>query len=195
VHVKQVLELLQSSRFYVCKAKSSFASEETKFLGHIVSVKGIRLDPKKVATVQEWPVPMNVHDIRSFLGLVHYFRKFIEHFASLAQPLINLTRAKTKWEWTDRCQQCFLALKYCLADAPLLRSPNDKLPYEVVTDASAVGLGAVLMQEGQPICFESQKLNDAERNYHTTESKMFAVVHALKTWRCYLEGAAVLPSQ
>jgi hypothetical protein len=121
--------------------------------------------------------------------LVNYFRKFIEHFASLVEPLTNLTRSKVKWEWTSRCQQSFLALKYCLTNAPLLRSPNEKLPYEVVTDASAVGLGAVLLQEGQPICFESRKLNDAEKNYHTTESEMLAVVHALKTWRCYLEGA------
>jgi hypothetical protein len=189
VHVRQVLELLRSNRFYVCKAKSSFASEETKFLGHIVSAKGNRPDPKKMAAVQEWPVPKNVHDIRSFLGLVNYFKKFIEHFASLAQPLTDLTRAKTKWEWTDCCQQSFLALKYCLTNAPLLRSPNEQLPYKVVTDAFADGLGAVLMQEGQPICFESRKLNDAERNYHTTESEMLAVVHALKTWRCYLEGA------
>src|SRR6476620_5016069 len=155
VHVRQVLELLRSNRFYVCKSKSSFASEETKFLGHIVSAKGIRPDPKKVAAVQDWPVLQNVHDVRSFLGLVNYFRKFIEHFASLAEPLTNLTRSKVKWEWTSRCQQAFLALKYCLTNAPLLRSPNEKLPYEVVTDASAVGLGAVLLQEGQPICFES----------------------------------------
>jgi hypothetical protein len=189
LHVRQVLELLRSNRFYVCKAKSSFASEETKFLGHIVSAKGIRPDPKKVAAVQDWPILKNVPDVRSFLGLVNYFWKFIDHFASLAEPLTNLTRSKVKWEWTSRCQQSFLAVTNCLTNAPLLRSPNEKLPYEVVTDASAVGLGAVLFQEGQPICFESRKLNDAEKNYHTTESEMLAVVHALKTWRCYLEGA------
>jgi hypothetical protein len=145
LHVKQILELLRSNRFYDCKAKSSFASEETKILGHIVSAKGIRPDPKKIAAVQEWPVLKNVHDVRSFLGLVNYFRKFIDHFASLAEPLTNLTRSKVKWEWTSRCQQSFLALKYCLTNAPLLRSPNEKLSYEVVTDASVDGLGAVLL--------------------------------------------------
>jgi hypothetical protein len=129
LHVRQVLELLRSNHFYVCKAKSSFASEETKFPGHIVSAKGIRPDPKKVAAVQEWPVLKNVHDVRSFQGLVNYFRKFIDHFASLAEPLTNLTRSKVNWEWTSRCQQSFLALKYCLTNAPLLRSPNEKLPY------------------------------------------------------------------
>jgi hypothetical protein len=189
LHVRQVLEFLHSNRFYVCKAKSSLASEETKFLGHIVSAKGIRPDPKKVAAVQNWHVLKNVHDVSSFLGLVNYFRKFTDHFASLAQPLTNLTRSKVKCEWTSRCQQSFLALKYCLTNAPLLRSPDEKLPYEVITDASAVGLGVVLLQEGQPICFESQKLNDAEKNYHTTEFEMLAAVHALKTWQCHLEGA------
>jgi hypothetical protein len=106
----------------------------------------------------------------------------------LAKPLTNLTRSKVKWEWTSHCQQSFLALKYCLTNAPLLRSSNEKLSYEVA-DASTVGLGAVLLQKGQLICFESQKLNDAEKNYLTTESEMLAVMHALKTWQCYLEGA------
>ena len=189
LHVRQVLDVLRQNRFYVCQSKSNFASEETKFLGHIVNSKGIRPDPKKVAAVVDWPELKNVHDVRSFLGLVNYFRKFIKDFASLAEPLTNLTRAKNPWAWTDRCRQSFLALKHCLTKAPLLRTPNEKLPYEVVTDASAVGLGAVLLQEGQPVAFESRKLNDAEKNYHTTESEMLAVVHALKTWRCYLEGA------
>jgi hypothetical protein len=142
-----------------------------------------------VIAVQDWPVLQNVHDVHSFLGLVNYFRKFIEHFASLAEPLTNLTRSKVKWEWTSRYQQSFLAVNYCRTNASLLRSLNEKLPYEVVTDAFAIGLGAVLLREGQPICFESRKLNDAEKNDHTTEFKMLAIVHALKTWRCDLEGA------
>jgi hypothetical protein len=96
LHVRQVLELLRSNRFYVCRAKSSFASEETKFLTHIVSAKGIRPDSKKVAAVQDWPVLKNVHDVRSFLGLVNYVRKFIDHFASLVEPLTNPTRSKVK---------------------------------------------------------------------------------------------------
>jgi hypothetical protein len=126
-----------------------------------VNAKGICPDPKKVADVQDWPVLKNVHDVHSFLGLFKYFWKFIDHFASLAEPLTNLTRSKVKWEWTSQCQQSFLGLKYCLTNAPLLRSPNEKLPYEVVTDSSAVGLRDVLLQKGQPICFKSRKLNDS----------------------------------
>ena len=188
-HVRLVLETLRQQKFYVCESKSSFANSETRFLGHVVSAEGIRPDPKKVASVQEWPVPKNVHDVRSFMGLVNYFRKFIKDFATLAAPLTDLTRAKHLWAWTDRCEQVFLALKHCLTDAPLLVSPDVSKPYEVVTDASTVGIGAVLLQDNRPIAFESRKLSNAEKNYHTTEQEMLAVVHALKTWRCYLEGA------
>jgi hypothetical protein len=85
-HNRNILELLRLNPFYVCKAKSFFASKETKFLGHIVSAKGICPDPKKMAGVQDWPVLKNVRDVRSFLGMVNYFRKFIDHFASLAEP-------------------------------------------------------------------------------------------------------------
>jgi hypothetical protein len=157
-------------------------------LGHVVSADGIRPDPKKVKSVQDWPVPENVHDVRSFVGLVNYFWKFIKDFAAAA-PLSDLTRAKHPWEWTERCEQSFLALKHCLTNAPLLVCPDVDKPYEVVTDAFAVGIGAVLLPNNRPIAFELRKLSDAKKNYHTTEQEMLAVVHALKTWQCYLEGA------
>src|SRR3569833_1947630 len=179
-HVRLVLETLRRQKFYVCESKSSFANSETRFLGHVVSAEGIRPDPKKVQSVQDWPVPANVHDVRSFMGLVNYFRKFIKDFATLAAPLTDLTRAKHSWEWTDRCEQAFLALKHCLTEAPLLISPDVSKPYEVVTDASTIGIGAVLLQDNRPIAFESRKLSDAEKNYTTTEQEMLAVVHALK---------------
>jgi hypothetical protein len=158
-------------------------------LGHIVDKQGIRPDPKKVEAVQTWPVPKNVHDIRSFLGLVNYFRKFIEHYSEIAVPLTNLTKKLHPWVWIGRCQDAFELLKQKMIEAPLLRTPNESLPYEVVTDASDLGLGGMLLQEGHPVAFESRKFNDAELNYQTTEKEMLAVVHALHVWRCYLEGA------
>jgi len=151
-------------------------------LGHIVDKQGIRPDPKKVEAVQTWPVPKNVHDVRSFLGLVNYFRKFIEHYSEIAVPLTNLTRKASAWNWTGRCQDAFELLKQKLVEAPLLHTPNERLPYEVVTDASDLGLGAVLLQEGHPVAFESRKLNSAELNYNVTEKEMLAVVHALRVW-------------
>jgi hypothetical protein len=91
-HVRLVLEVLKREKFYVCKAKSSFAQKEIKYLGHIVHKEGIRLDSKKVEAVQTWPVPKNIHDVKSFLGLVNYFRKFIEHYSEIAVSLTNLTK-------------------------------------------------------------------------------------------------------
>jgi hypothetical protein len=183
------LEVLQREKFFVCKAKSSFAQTEIKFFGHIVDKQGIRPDPKKVEAVQTWPGPKNVHDVRSFLGLVNYFRKFIEHYSEIAVPLTNLTKKSHPWVWTGRCQDAFELLKQKLVEASLLRNPDEPLPYEVVTDASDLGLEGVLLQEGHPVAFESMKLNSAELNYQTTEKEMLVVVHALRVWRCYLEGA------
>jgi hypothetical protein len=187
-HVRLVLEVLKREKFFVCKAKSSFAQQKVKYLGHIVDKQGIRPDPKKVEAVQTWPIPKNVHDVRSFMGLVNYFRKFIEHYSEIAVTLTDLTKKSRPWDCTGRCQDAFELLKQKLIEAPLLRTPDEKLPYEVVTDASDLGLGGVLLQEGHPVAFESRKLNSAELNYQTTEKEMLAVVHALRVWRCYLEG-------
>jgi hypothetical protein len=173
----------------VCKEKSSFAPKEIKYLGHIVDKQGICPDPKKVEAVQTWPVPKIVHDVRSFLGLVNDFRPFIEHYSKIAVPLTNLTRKANARDWTGRCQDAYDLLKQKLIEAPLLRIPDERLPYEVVTGASDVGLGAVLLPEGHPVAFESRKLNLAELNYNVTGEEMLAIVHTLYVWRCYLEGA------
>jgi hypothetical protein len=103
-------------------------------------------------------------------------------------PLTNLTKKSHPWVWTGRCQDALELLKQKLTEAPLLRTPHEPLPYEVVTDASDLGLGGVLLQEGHPLAFESMKLNDAEVNNQTIEKEMSAVLHALRVWRCYLEG-------
>jgi hypothetical protein len=102
--VRFVLEVFKREKFFVCKAKSSFAQKEVKYLGHIVDKQGICPDPKKVEAVLTWPNPNNVHDVRSFLGLVNYFQKFIEHYSEIAVPLTNLTKKSHPWAWTGRCQ-------------------------------------------------------------------------------------------
>jgi hypothetical protein len=126
-HVRLVLEVLKREKFYVCKAKSSFAQTEIKYLGHIVSEQGICPDPKKVEAVQTWPVPKNVHDVKSFQGLVNYFRKFMEHYSEIAVPLTNWTKKSHPWVWTGRCQDAFELLKQKLTEAPLLRTPDEVL--------------------------------------------------------------------
>jgi hypothetical protein len=119
---------LNEKKFFVCKAKSSFAQTEIKYLGHIVDKQGIRPDPKKVEAVQTWPVPKNMHDVRSFLSLVNYFPLFIKHYSKIAVPLTNLTKKSNPWVWTGRCQDAFELLKQKLVEAPLLRTPDESLP-------------------------------------------------------------------
>jgi hypothetical protein len=120
--------------------------------------------------------------------LANYFRKFISHYSEVAAPLTNPTRKSHVWAWTGKCQDAFEKLKHLLTEAPLLRTPEESKTYRVVTDASDIGVGGVLLQEGHPIAYESRKLNSVEQNYTTIEREMLAVVHALRVWRCYLEG-------
>jgi hypothetical protein len=125
-------------------------------------------------------VPKNVHEVRSFLGLANYFRKFISHYLKVAAPFTNLTKKSHVWAWTGKCQDAFERLKHLLTEAPLLKTSDEFKTYRVVTDASDIGLGGVLLLEGNPIAYESRKLNSAEHNYTTTKREMLAVVHALR---------------
>jgi hypothetical protein len=112
----------------------------------------------------------------------------VQGFSTLVTPLRNLTRHNVDWKWSDRCQKAFQLVKEALTKAPVLASPDFDKPFEVVSDASGFGVGAVLLQEGRPVAFESKTLSAAEQNYHTTDREMLGVIHALRTWRCYLEG-------
>ena len=191
--LKQVLQILESNDLYVRLQKCDFERPELKYLGHIVTAKGIKVDPAKVQVIKDWPRPTSQKDVRSFLGLSNYFRKFVQGYTTLVIPLIQLTRKIIKWSpeiWTAACEKSFEGIKHALANAPVLALPDFTKPFtmEVVCDASLVGVGAILIQEGRPIAFESRKLSDAEVKWTTTEQELWAVIHALKTWRCYLEG-------
>ena len=138
------------------------------------------MDPAKVAVICKWLCPTKVHGVRSFVGLA-YFRKFIEAFSKLVAPLTHLTKKDVPFTW-DACQTAFLAVEHAFTNTPVLALPNLQLPTVVV------GIGAVLLQEQKPLAYESRKLKQAEANYTTGEQELLAVVHALKIWRCYLEG-------
>jgi hypothetical protein len=190
-HLEEVLCILERNKLYVNRAKCSFNLPEVHYLGYIVGRGGVRPDPKKVQVVHEWPVPKTAHDVRSFLGLTQYFRRFIKDYSLVAAPLQALLQKKSTCQWNDQCQQAFERLKQALLTAPVLSMPDFDRPYEleVWTDASNTAVGAVLMQNGHPIAYESRKFSSAERNYNTTDREMLAIIHALRTWRCYLEGA------
>ena len=149
---------------------------------------GIKPDPRKVKIVQQWPDPKNLHELRQFLGLANYFRKYLQGYSTVVASLTGLTRQDVTWQWGDEQRQAFLKVKEMLTNAPLLVHPDPTKPYEVICDASLEGLGAVLLQEGKPIAYDSRKLTSAEKNYTTTEQELLAVVHALEVSRCYLEG-------
>jgi hypothetical protein len=192
-HIDLVLTALKRSKLYAGIKKCAFGLKETEFLGHIIGSNRIKMDPKKVAAVQDWPVPRNVHDVRAFLGLTGYYRRFIHHYAHKALPLNELTKKDVKWSWTDKHQESFEQLKTALISAPVLAIPDPTQPYEVFTDASGFAIGAVLLQNQgqglQPVAYLSCKLNPAECRYPTGDREMLAIYYALQQWRWYLEGA------
>ncbi len=190
-HLKVVLQLLRDNHLYAKMSKCTFARSELEFLGHILSKDGLRVDPRKTSAVADWPIPQDISQVRSFLGMANYFRKFIYHFAQRTLPLTRMLRKESivNWQWTSECQKAFEDIKHALTTAPVLALPDESLPYDVVCDASGFGLGAVLLQDGKPIAYESRQQTAAEQNYHITEQELLACIHALKTWRCYLEGA------
>ncbi|KAJ8899876.1 hypothetical protein K2173_019579 [Erythroxylum novogranatense] len=171
-HLRIVLQTLRERQLY---AKLS------KF-----STEGIRVDPSKIEAIVNWKPPRNVTEVRSFLGLAGYYRRFVKGFSVIASPLTKLLRKGVKYEWSDRCQSSFDQLKSMLTEAPVLLQPTAGKEYVMYTDASGTGLGCVLMQEGKVVAYASRQLKTHERNYPTHDLELAAVVFALKIWRHYL---------
>ncbi|KAF8077157.1 hypothetical protein N665_1059s0005 [Sinapis alba] len=190
-HLRAVLGRLREQQLYAKLSKCSFWQRSVGFLGYIVSDQGVSVDPEKIRAIQGWPRPKNATEVRSFLGLAGYYRKFVKGFASLAQPMIQLTGKDVKFVWSDECEKCFSALKEMLTNAPILVLPEVDQPYMVYTVASITGLGCVLTQHGKVIAYASRQLKKHEGNYPTHDLEMAAVVFALKIWRAYLYGAKV----
>ncbi|WVZ81363.1 hypothetical protein U9M48_028749 [Paspalum notatum var. saurae] len=179
---------LREHKLYAKFSKCDFWIEEVKFLGHVISNGGIAVDQSKVSEVQNWKIPEDVKGIRSFLGLAGYYRRFIEGFSKIAKPMTALLEKNIKFQWTSACQKAFEELKKRLTTAPVLTFPDMHKPFSVSCDASRLGLGCVLMQEGKVIAYASRQLRDHEKNYPTHDLELAAVVHALKVWRHYLFG-------
>jgi hypothetical protein len=154
-------------------------------LGFIVSSKGIAADPEKVQVVLDWQPPNNIHEVRSFHGLASFYRRFIKNFSSIMFPIIECTK-QGSFNWTNRAQKSFEVIKQKLTEAPILQLPNFEAAFEVTCDASHIGIGGVLGQNGHPVAFYSEKLNDAKRRYSIYDLQLYAVVHTLKHWRHYL---------
>ena len=187
-HLKIVLQTLRKKKLYAKLSKCDFWLQEVSFLGHIVFAEGIRIDPAKIEAMVNWKPPRSVTEVRSFLGLVGYYRRFVKGFSVIASPLIKLLKKGVKFEWSDKCQNSFEQLKEMLVEAPVLTQPTSGKVYTLYSDASAIGLGCVLMQDGKVVAYASRQLKPHEQNYPTHDLELVAVVFALKIWRHYLYG-------
>ena len=190
-----VLTRLHEHNFYCNFDKCQFALTEIKYLGHVVSADTVKPDPYKVQVLQAWPesdLQSSVTHIRSFLGLAGYFRRFIPKFPTLAAPLLERAKLKSKQPWTIQCSQAFTDIKNALINATGLRHPDLNLPFHVYTDASDYAYGAVLMQEHEsvlmPVAWIGRKMTSCEVHHATFEKELGAIVFAARQWRCYLEN-------
>jgi hypothetical protein len=187
-HLHVVLQRLREHHLYAKLSKCDFWLKEIKFLGHTISQAGIAVDPDKVQEVMNWKPPTTVRQIRSFLGLAGYYRRFIPDFSRIAKPITELLKKEAKFVWGQKCKDAFHALRQHLTTTPVLAQPDSSNPFDVYCDASGTGLGCVLMQDNRVIAYASRALKPHEQNYPTHDLELAAVVHALKMWRHYLMG-------
>jgi hypothetical protein len=190
-HLRVVLQTLRENQLYAKLDKCEFWLEEVVFLGHVISAEGIFVDPRKVEAVLKWERPTNVTEIRSFLGLAGYYRRFIKGFSTIASPLTKLTRKEVRFVWSEECKASFQELKERLTSALVLALPSGTEGFVVYSDASKRGLGCVLMQHRRVIAYASRQLKSHEVNYPVHDLELAVVVFALRVWRHYLYGTQV----
>ncbi|KAC9469347.1 hypothetical protein E3N88_45779 [Mikania micrantha] len=187
-HLSLVMELLKNEELYVKFSKCDFWIREVQFLGHLVNEKGIHVDPAKIEAIKNWEAPKTPTEVRQFLGLAGYYKRFIEGFSKISQSLTSLTHKDKKFYWGERQEAALNLLKQKLCTAPILSLPEGCDDFVVYCDASKQGLGCVLMQCEKVIAYASRQLNVHEKNYTIHDLELGAVVFALKIWRHYLYG-------
>ena len=187
-HLRLILELLRKEKLYAKFFKCEFWIPTVQFLGHVIDRQGVQVDPAKIEAIKSWAAPTTPTEVRQFLGLAGYYRRFIEGFSKIAKPLTKLTQKNVKYEWGDKEEEAFQLLKEMLCSAPILALPEGSEDFVVYCDASHKGLGAVLMQREKVIAYASQQFKKHEKNYTTHDLELGAVVFALRIWRHYLYG-------
>ena len=190
-HLEKVFKLLDEVKLKLSLEKSKFFQSEVRFLGHLITTKGILPDERKIQAVRDYPVPKNLRELRGFLGLASYYRKFIEKFSSIAKPMNQLLKKDKDYQWNDACQNSFEILKDRLIKAPILRYPDFTKPFYVETDASGTGLGVILAQKDDNkkeyvIEYASRSLNEAESNYSAQDLECLAIVWAIDHFYPYV---------
>ncbi len=192
-HLRKVFQRLRENKLYAKLEKCEFGMMEVDFLGHRITQEGLKMDDHKVKAIVDWEPPKLVLALRSFLGLVSYYRKFIKNFTKIAAPLTNLLKKSAMtYEWEGACDKAFETLKGILEKALVLKLPDFDKDFEIHSDASNFVIGGVLVQEGRPVVFESKKLNKTKRRWPTHEKEMWVVIHCLKTWGHYIGSKDVV---
>ncbi|XP_073225683.1 uncharacterized mitochondrial protein AtMg00860-like [Cicer arietinum] len=182
-----MLRVIQQHVMFVKLSKCSFGVLENEYLGHIVFGQGVAMESSKVQAILQWPTPTNVKQLRGFLGLTCYYRRFIQAYARIAAPLTELLK-KDVYLWTDATETTFLQLKEVMISAPILGTPNFHQPFILETDASGVGIGALLHQNGHPIAYFSKKLAPRTQKQSAYFREMLAIAEAISKFRHYLLG-------
>ena len=190
--LKEVFQSLEKANLTLKPSKCVFGANHLNYLGHIISEDGVAVDPEKTNAAANFPQPKNPTDVRSFLGLAGYYRRFVKNFTKIAAPLTKLTEKSTPFQWEDEQQQAFDELKKRLTSAPVLVYPDENAPTALHTDASGYGMGATLtqIQDGKErvVAYASQKFSSSEKKYSTTDRELLAVFYAVKKFRPYLHG-------
>ncbi|CAI7876236.1 unnamed protein product [Closterium sp. NIES-53] len=190
--MEDLFKVLDEHRLLTKGSKCEFFHDRLYFFGQVISEAGVEIDPKKLDTVKAWHPPTNITELQSFLGFVIYVRRFVPNMARLTAPLTDFVRKGVAFTWGEKEHAAFSALKKVICSPPVLRIADPHRPFEVVTDASDITIGAVLLQDFgnglQPIAYESQKLHPPKKNYPIYDCEMLVIVHAFKVWRCYLTG-------
>ena len=193
-HLDTVLATLQQHNLYANAKKTTFAVPSVEFCGHVISANGISTDPTKIQAITDWPLPTCLSDLRSFLGLTNYYRRFIQHYSLLAAPLYHMLRRSHNWHrpWSDTAIQAFHSLQHALTTAPILSPPDFSQPFVIHTDASTTATGATLTQGTGPhervIAYHSARVTDTQARYPAHDLELLAICQALKVWRHYLDA-------
>ncbi|KAJ3684964.1 hypothetical protein LUZ61_014128 [Rhynchospora tenuis] len=186
-HVQTVLHILLDNQLKAKFSKCEFGTTTVEYLGHIITSKGVSTDPRKVDSMINWPTPKSVKELRGFLGLTGYYRKFVKDYGLISKPLTDLTK-KNAFAWSSQAQVAFDTLKHAMTTTPVLTLPDYAKQFVIETDASALGMGAVLMQDNRPIAYLSKSLGVKNQGLSTYEKELLALITAVKKWKHYLLG-------
>jgi hypothetical protein len=193
--VSEVLRRLEKNDLHLKPEKCEFHTKTVEYLGFIISPDGITMDPRKVKTIQDWPVPTCVKEVQSFLGFANFYRRFIDNYSGIVKPLTRLTTKGCQWKWTTECDNVFQLLKRAFQEAPILRHFDPSQPIIVESDASDFSIAAIISQPHpetgnlHPVAFHARTMGPSELNYDIYDKELLAIVESFRQWRAYLEGS------